>query len=199
MTAPLPARPDTLRRRRRAPLLAAGAALLAGAATLAVTGVADASTAAPAVPVAACADGPWHVAGAPVEGRPVDFEHGDPGRTYLWHDGTGWHLRTTDTVPVAHHYTGSVAASSGAAFADVDKVRLDPGDRLWVDHGTLYYDFTTYTGVDGIDFRVTACDAARTSEQLRFTLRKGGAADAGLVDLGPGRAHPGSDPFTATR
>jgi hypothetical protein len=196
MNAHLPPRPSTARRRRRAPLLAAGAVLLAGAATLAVTGVADASTSAPA---SVCSDGPWHVAGASVEGRPVDFEHGDPGRTYLWHDGTGWHLRTTDTVPVAHHYTGSVGASPGAAFADVDKVRLDPGDRLWVDHGTLHYDFTTYSGIDGIDFRVTACDAARTSEQLTFTLRKGGAADPGLVDLGAGRAHPGSDPFTASR
>lgn len=203
MTAPQTPTPTPRpRHRRRTAILATGAILLATATTLAISGVAAASpttATAPPAPDVACADGPWQVHRAPIEGAPIDFEHGDPGRTYLWHDGTGWHLRTTDVTAAAHHYTGTVIASPGASFVDVAKIRFEPGDHLWADRGVLHYDFTTHAGIDGIDFRVTACNADRDRERLTFDLRRGGASAAALVDLGEHRAHPDSDPFTATR
>jgi hypothetical protein len=155
---------------------------------LTLTGTAAADT-------GGCTDGPWQVAGASVEGRPPNLDAGDLGRTYLWHDGDGWHLRTTDIHPDAHQYTGTVVASPGARFVDVHPVRLDPADRLWVDdHQVLHYSFVTHAGIDGIDFRVTGCDAS-----LAFRLRKNGRVGPDLVDLGAERDHPRSDPFVATR
>lgn len=168
------------------------ATVLAAAATVAVAGVAAAA------PGPCDGDG-WHVAGASVDGAPAGFDAGDAGRTYVWHDAGGWHLRTTDARPDAHSYTGTIAASPGAAFVGVTRVRVDPADALWVDdHKVLHYSFVTHAGIDGVDFHVTGCpDPAH--QKLVFALRKNGAADPGLIDLGRHRDHPGTDPFTATR
>jgi hypothetical protein len=38
---------------------------------------------------------------------PDSFDAGDSGAVYLWHDGKGWHIRTTDKTPGAHHYSGT--------------------------------------------------------------------------------------------
>lgn len=172
----------------------AAAAALAAAATLALTGVAAAAPA-----TGPCDGDGWHVAGASVDGAPAGFEAGAVGRTYVWHDAGGWHLRTTDANPAAHAYTGTIAAATGASFVGVTKVRVDPADALWVDdHKVLHYSFVTHAGIDGIDFHVTGCaDPAR--DTLVFALRKNGAADPALIDLGRHRDHPGTDPFTATR
>jgi hypothetical protein len=174
--------------------LAGGGAALAVAATLSVApGVAAA-----APDDGACDGAGWRIADASVDGAPARFDAGDAGRTYVWHDGGGWHLRTTDIHPDAHLYTGTVTASAGASFRDVHKVRLDPADRLWADRQVLHYSFVTHAGVDGIDFRVGGCRATDT-RTVAFSLRKNGAADPRLIDLGAHRAHPATDPFTVTR
>ncbi|HEY0814177.1 MAG TPA: hypothetical protein VGE11_12920 [Pseudonocardia sp.] len=188
--------PTTPRRKHRHVIgLAAAGAVLAAAASLTLTGVA---AAAPANPSGAC-DGPgWRVAGASIDGAPAGFDAGDAGRTYLWHDD-GWHLRTTDVSNAPHLYTGTISASRGATFVDVHKVRLDPADHLWVDdHQVLHYSFVTHAGLDGIDFHVAGCSDS-DQQKLTFELRKNGAGDAALIDLGHGEDHPATDPFTAVR
>lgn len=189
--------PTTPRRKRRTVMgLAAAGVVLVGAATLSLTGVA---AAAPTSPPTATCDGPgWQVAGASVDGPPAGFDAGDAGRTYLWHDD-GWHLRTTDVSSAPHLYTGTIAASPGATFVDVKKIRLDPADRLWVDdHQVLHYSFVTHSGIDGIDFHVAGCNAPN-QQKLTFELRKNGVGDPALIDLGHGKDHPAAVPFTATR
>jgi hypothetical protein len=122
---------------------------LAATAALTTVGVANATPAVAAMSTAAdmhrCDDGPWKVADASVEGAPAGFEAGEIGRTYVWHDGGGWHPRTTDARPGPHHYSGTIITSPGAKFVDVAKVRLEPGDVLFVhDHQVLHYAFTTF-------------------------------------------------------
>lgn len=189
----------TRRGGRRRTLIAVGAftTIVVGGGLLATVGTAAAATPAQA----ACTDGPWSVAGASVEGAPAGFDPGDAGRTYVWHDATGWHLRTTDARPGAHHYSGTIAASPDAQFVDVAKVKFDKGDSLWVDgHHVLHYAFTTYRGVDGLNFRVTACQADHSQEHLVFALHKDGTTDQPAdIDLGAHRDHPSADPFVATR
>jgi hypothetical protein len=162
---------------------------------------ATAGTGASTTPAHVCDDGKWTGAGVSVQGRPAGFDAGDLGRTYVWHDANGWHLRTTDAADGPHYYSGTITASPGAHFTDVAKVRLDPGDRLYVDdHNVLHYDFTTYEGIDGVNFRVTACDGDRSHETLGFFLQKQGTDDnPAAIDLGRADHHPTSDPFTVSR
>ena len=146
-----------------------------------------------------CDDGPWSLGDVPVQGRPDRFAPGARGRTFVWHDADGWHLRSTDATPGPHRYTGTITPSAGAAFVDIRPVRLDPQDRFVVAQDGLHYSFTTHEGVDGVDFRVTGCHRS-APESLTFALRKDGHGDdPQLVDVGDQGRHPDTDPFTVRR
>lgn len=59
----------------------------------------------------------------------------------------------------------TIAASSDAQFDDEAEVRPDPGDSLRVEgHHVLHDAFTTYRGILGLDFRVTACESGHSQE-----------------------------------
>ena len=74
------------------------------------------------------------------------------------------------------------------------KAKVDTGDRLSAspDKRTLYYSFTTYTGIDGIDFHVSQCNPAYPPQTLTFEMHK---SDNDRTD----RAHPAKNPLSATR
>jgi hypothetical protein len=149
-----------------------------------------------------CADGRWiGPDGISLEGRPDRIDAGDRGAVYLWHDASGWHLRTTDSSPGAHHYSGSVAASAGARFTYFAPVRLEKDDHVWVTgDNVLHYSLTTYRGVDGVNFRVSACGFDRSRESLRFSMDYNGHEDdPSRIDLGDSKRHPDSATFTVSR
>jgi hypothetical protein len=148
-----------------------------------------------------CPDGRWvGPAGVDVEGRP-NFDAGDSGAAYIWHDGSGWHLRTTDAVNTPHHYTGTIAVSSDAYVTSLRAVRLEPSDHVWETRdNVIHYDLTTHTGVDGLDFTVSSCDGNHRNETLRFDLVYNGyRQDPARIKLGPGRQHPPAADFSVQR
>jgi hypothetical protein len=187
-------------------LAAAGPALALPASTAAPVALTVASTsAAPSPspsPASLCDDGAWRGPdGVNVEGRPDGLDAGDRGEVYLWHGTDGWHLRTTDISDAAHHYTGTVALSAGATFTSFAPVRLEHGDRVWVDgSNTLHYDFTTFNGIDGVNFTVSACDGARQHEVMAFSMDVNGHEDdASRIALGDAGQHPSTATFAVTR
>ena len=157
----------------------------------AVTPVASATTAATA---ADCDAGAWHTDGISVQGRPDNFQ---PTATYIWHDATGWHLRTSGANDEAHVFSGHVTLRGGS-LTNVQKVRDEADDRLLQQGNTVYYRFVTYQAVDGFDFRVSGCSAAER-EVLAFGARYDGAADANRVTVGDQGRHPERDPFYVVR
>ncbi|MEA2645721.1 MAG: hypothetical protein QOE92_804 [Chloroflexota bacterium] len=183
---------------------AAGAGFISNSATsLAAAPVAATSPAAtPDGQAPACDDGRWKGAGGVnIEGRPEDFSAGDRGAMYVWHDGDGWHLRSTDILPTDHHYSGEIRLSRGASFSAFRTVRLDREDAVWVTgDNVLHYRFDTHNGIDGIDYRVSACDHDRDHEVMVFNLKYNGSNDdAGRIRLGHDREHPRSVPFMVHR
>src|SRR5581483_1540110 len=100
-------------------------------------------------------------------GRPDGFHAGDGSGVYLWHRAGvdhGWHLETTDPAKTgAHSYTGTI--SSDGKIVDVQGVQLESGDTAGLDgSGNLTFSFKTYSGIDGVDWRVDG------GTQLTFTL-----------------------------
>lgn len=161
-----------------------------------------ATSATGSAPAAACSDGDWRgPGGINVNGRPDSLDAGDRGAVYVWHGADGWHVRTTDAINTAHHYTGTIALSAGSRFTSFSTVRLERDDRVWVDgDNVLHYDFTTYAGIDGLNFTVSACDGAATHETMLFTMDVNGHEDdASRIDLGDAKQHPPFATFTVTR
>ena len=182
---------------------AAGAALsLAGMAPSATGAVAFRPVASVSTTNSASCDlGAWiGPRGAGVNGRP-QFDAGDSGAAYIWHDASGWHLRTTDAAAGAHRYTGTIVSSPGTAFAAVRPVRNERDDRVWITGGNvLHYDLTTYRGVDGFDFRVAGCHTPREHEALRFSLDYNGREEAtSRIKLGSMKQHPPHATFYVRR
>lgn len=152
--------------------------------------------------VTTCDDGPWlGPDGIDVNGRPATLDAGDRGAVYIWHNAYGWHLRTTDVTDVAHHYSGTIALARDARFTWFAPVRLENGDRVWVDgDNVLHYAFTTFKGIDGVDWTVSACGGAREHEAMRLSLDVNGHEDdPSRIDLGAGRQHPDAATFVVTR
>lgn len=189
-------------------LAAAGAAVgVGGVAAVALAPGASAPAAALAsVPVAAapaaqtCDDGAWHgVDGLRVEGRPDGLDAGNAGNTYVWHDSDGWHVRATDPAGKQAHYTGVITLSAGS-FVDAHTVRFEKDDHVSISATTLRYSFETASGVDGVDFHVSACGGDRSHEVLTFSMRKNGSDDdARRIDIGDHKLHPDRSTWRAAR
>ena len=148
-----------------------------------------------------CPDGRWiGPGGIDVDGRP-SFDAGDTGAAYIWHDDSGWHLRTTDAVSTPHHYTGTIAVSPDAAVTSLRAVQLERDDHVWrTGDNVIHYDFTTHTGIDGLDLTVSSCDPSHRSETLRFHLVDNGyTQDPARIKLGPNKVHPPSADFSVQR
>lgn len=126
--------------------------------------------------------------------RPDGFHAGDAAGVYIWHRSGvdhGWHLETTDPAKSgAHTYTGTV--TTDGSFADVHLVRPESDDSATVDgSGTLTFSFKTFSGIDGVDWRVAG------GTQMTFTFYEDGQLlPASQINLGDNSRHPDSDPFT---
>jgi hypothetical protein len=184
-------------------LAALPAALVAcgGGPTLEIQPAAAKTAAASPSPAAAsgCDAAAWTGAISP-QGRPDALDAGDAGAVYVWHDGDGWHIRSTDQRPVDHHYTGTIRLQpAGASFVDIRPVRDERDDRVFVDGGNvLHYDFHTFASVDGADFRVT-CSDQRPRQRLAFHTELDGRPLADRVRIGDRKRSPASADFAFVR
>lgn len=100
-------------------------------------------------------------------------------------------METTDPAKTgAHTYTGSV--TSDGKIVDVQLVRAENDDSATVDgNGNLNFSFKTYSGIDGVDWRVSG------GTQMTFTLYEDGQLmSTSSINIGDGSTHPAADPFT---
>jgi hypothetical protein len=112
---------------------------------------------------------------------------------YIWHNESGWHLRTHGPGD-QHHFTATLR--SNGEFRDVDSVRTESRDDVAVLDGghTLRLDFRTYDWTDGVNFRV------RGGTWLRFALRLDGELiGTEEIYLGSMEQHPENNPFIVHR
>ena len=126
--------------------------------------------------------------------RPDGLDRGDASGVYLWHRAGvyhGFHLETTDPAKTgAHLYTGVI--STNGKFEDVQLVHAENDDSATIDgNGNLDYSFETYSGIDGVDWRVDG------GTEMTFTLYEDGQLmSTSTINLGDKDTHPATDPFT---
>jgi hypothetical protein len=130
-------------------------------------------------------------AGGPIdpEGKPADM----PSEHYaLWHDGAGWHLRTT-TKTKEQHFRGEILVTGPGAFG---ALRTENPQRFveGVGRRRIAFDFAAAKGMtDGLDFTVTGENAV-----LKFTLEigeKDPKFEPELIFIGKEGAHPAKRSF----
>lgn len=159
-------------------------AALAASMTLAGAGAASATTESGA----RCDEGHWPVS---VQGKPATLKVGGHAGYYIWHDVYGWHLRTTTPSPEKHVFSGQIVSADDVRALRV--YRNEATDRVSVSGHVISFSFTTYNGIDGIDFLV-GC-----TESLTFLLKgEGRWWPASRIWLGYRGTAP-SNPFTVYR
>jgi hypothetical protein len=136
-------------------------------------------------------DSGWPVV---ADGRPAGLDGGDAAADYIWHDGTGWHLRVTHQSD--RHQVWSGILTTKGTFSDVDAVKLEKNDYFKVgpDKHTIVFRFYNYGAIDGLDLR-THC-----AEGIHFALRADGApVNPTDVIIGHAAHNPPQVPFTIRR
>jgi hypothetical protein len=127
-------------------------------------------------------------------GKPEGMKAGDTVRWYVWHDGDGWHVRTT-TKKALHEFTGTMRVINGQvtgvnlakienAGATKDWWRLSEGNKV------VTLDLRTDGGMDGFDFQV-----GDKANQIEFTLFIDGKEKKDLIFVGKNAANPSAANF----
>jgi hypothetical protein len=112
-----------------------------------------------------------------------------PFGAFLFHNENGWHFRTHGTAQ-GTSFTAHIATNG--TIHDVAAVRDEKDDHIKLDDAghALDLSFATYTGVDGVDFRLD--DAA----WLRVRIDANGQLlPVESIFLGEDGRHPAKNPF----
>jgi hypothetical protein len=168
-------------------------ALLGGGSLLATTGGASAAvaTTARAARCVTAVDDAWP---SWTNGRPVNVDAKTAAGVYMWHDGTGWHIRVTHRGVARRTFSGELVTTG--RFVGVSSVRLEGHDSRSVspDHHTITFRFENHGAIDGLNFRT------RCAPSIAFTfLSDGRSLASNKVTIGHAGTNPTADPFTIVR
>jgi hypothetical protein len=136
-------------------------------------------------PTVAPVESPRNIA----EGRPSGFHRGAGEAYWVWHDGAGWHLRTT-TQSHLHRFTGRVWGLKGEV-SGVHVVRTELNDRFRKSGNSMTFDFHTLGDEDGFDFQIAESNCAL------FHLYLDGKPVPSRIFLGAQNATPPGATFKA--
>ena len=128
-------------------------------------------------------------------GRPEGSIVDQTGRYYVWHDISGWHLRTTAKVGRNFHGTIRVKDAKIKTFKSVGlKDKQGKNEDLWRVNDArseLTFNFRTGKLSDGLDFAVEGDDG-----QVEFDLHIDKQKNPNDIFVGKGLQHPDSNPFS---
>lgn len=123
---------------------------------------------------------------------PSGFDAGDAAGVRICRGKNGdWRLDTTDPAKSgSHEYTGTLTIDG--KFVDVQLIRPESDDSASIDgEGKLNFDLKTYSGIDGVSFRV-----GDDAKEVTFNLFVDGQQLApSHIWIGHKGRHPKADPF----
>ena len=127
-------------------------------------------------------------------GRPANVDPNTAAGVYMWHDGTGWHLRVTHKTDARRVFGGSLVTPG--RFLGVSSVRLEGHDsrNVSADRHTITFRFENHGAIDGVNFRT------RCAPQITFSfVSDGRLLPANKVTIGHDATNPATDPFSIAR
>lgn len=128
-------------------------------------------------------------------GRPEGSIVDQTGRYYVWHDGQGWHLRTTSKGGRNFHGAVRVKEAKIKTFKSVGlKDKQGKNEDLWRVNDArseLTFHFKTGKLSDGLDFVVDGDEG-----QVEFDLHIDKQKSPQAIFVGRGLQHPDTNPFS---
>jgi hypothetical protein len=127
-------------------------------------------------------------------GRPANLEPGGTFGVFAWNDDDGLHIRTTALRDFPHHFSGVVTTDGEIFNLHLAGPADDDTAYISANRHELTYSFTTFDGIDGVDYGISG-----GSYQSVSAYYQGGRMDVENIYLGTGGAHPENNPFTDSR
>jgi len=129
-------------------------------------------------------------------GRPEGSIVDQSGRYYVWHDGQGWHLRTTAKVGRNFHGAVRVKDAKIKTYKSVGLKNDKQGGsedswRVNDARSELTFQFKTGKLSDGLDFVVEGDDG-----EVEFDLHIDKQKSPQAIFVGRGLQHPDTNPFS---
>ena len=131
---------------------------------------------------------------ARVQGQPTGINPKTSAATYMWHDGSGWHVRVTHKKTNLKSFSGQI--TTPGTFGTAKPVRLEKADYSAVsaDRHSMTFLFKNHGYIDGVDFRT------RCAPSLTFAFQSDGkATPKSRIVIGRNSVHPRHNPFTINR
>ncbi|ADP83067.1 hypothetical protein [Pseudofrankia inefficax] len=190
-TAPVPTRPATATDDTGDPAPAAAQPALAVAPVAATSAAAAGAPAAPGT-----ADARQNHCSVPLPDQVIGAPSITPGGVdgvWVWHDGTGWHLRVTHPSTSPEVFTGTVRS---AQTITAHPYALEKGDtfHLSADRHVLTFTLTNHGRIDGFDLT----DQCAIYTQFGFQ-HAGAELPASAVHLGAHAVAAATDPLIVRR
>jgi hypothetical protein len=125
-----------------------------------------------------------------LEGQPSTLREGAMASYWIWHDGDGYHLRTT-TAHDRRVFSGRIEFSGGSGWAKA--YQLGPDDEVKLTPQGIAFSLATQRKLLGFDFRMDYPSQATLSLELDEDKSQKVVEH---VFLGRNNAHPMTNPFT---
>lgn len=142
--------------------------------------------------------GPGHLAAVQpqspdLEGQPTQLRQGAVESYWVWHDGEGYHVRTT-TAHDRHAFTGYVEIVRGGVW--VKPYELRPDDVVRLTGNRIEFRLSTQRNLSGFDLRLDWSSDATLHLELDG---RGGNKILDKIFVGSENSHPTSNPIALTQ
>jgi hypothetical protein len=129
-----------------------------------------------------------------VQGRPAGIDPKTTNATYMWHDGSGWHIRVTHRHTNLRTFSGQI--TTGGIFTGAKPVHLEKNDSFSVssDKHVISFAFKNYGFIDGLNFYT------RCAPSITFSFQSDGKpSPPHNVVIGRKSTRPQMNPFIISR
>ncbi len=125
-----------------------------------------------------------------LEGQPTQLRQGVLESYWVWHDGDGYHVRTT-TAHDRHVFSGYVETARGGVW--VKSYQLRPDDVVRLTGNRIEFRLNTQRNLSGFDLRLDWSSEATLHLELDGS---GGQKILDKVFVGSENSHPTSNPIS---
>jgi hypothetical protein len=127
-------------------------------------------------------------------GQPSNYQPGQIFGIFLWANDDGLHIRSSAIRDYDHFFTGQVVTDGQIVGAHLVLSENDDSISVASNHKSMTYNFHTFDGTDGVDYRIEG-----GTYQSVTSWYQGNLMQTSNIYLGSNGVNPEYNPLTDTR